>query len=133
MPRLKARAHGNARGRLDLVAREHPYLDTRAPEGLDSQRHLVLQLVYKFDAPKVTLNASDTQQVHVPLERLYTSFHCFLPVVHLGSGSFVPLRPRLILFGVDEPLRDHESSEALTNGVYWQDLTWPGSRKIRRS
>lgn len=42
---LEARAHGDARGRLHLVPRQHPYLDAGTPQTFDRYCHLVLQFV----------------------------------------------------------------------------------------
>ena len=59
--RHQLRALGNARGRLELVAREHPDLDASVAQRLERFAHLALQLV---------LDTCETQEFEVLLESL---------------------------------------------------------------
>lgn len=71
--RDQLRALGNARGRLELVAGEHPDLDACVAQRLQCGAHVRLQLV---------LDARQTQQLQVFLETLDHHLNLLVSILH---------------------------------------------------
>lgn len=69
---LQSCANGDAFGSFYLITGEHPYLDASHTQSLNSNRHLVLQLI---------LNACNAHQIHFFLQLLHDFLGLNMPVL----------------------------------------------------
>src|SRR6267154_5164198 len=109
IPSYQLCRNGNAPRRLDLVAREHPNLDSSIPEQLKRPLHLVLQLI---------LDARQAKQLQVVLKVLCDDrSHCFASSIKPDACSMVCGLKRRILLRREPLACDDERAQALTRHV----------------